>query len=175
MTTVLVHPGSLFGSLQTNGDARGRSSSEVRTDIQASDIEPCEHLFVALGDLSGEFRDSPLHAACEEKDPCYIDVPPRRAALRVFGTWVAHQQGGSGPRGGGRMLVTGAWADPQTGCVAVVAGKINTEGREVGISPSAARGPGEKRPALMDPQRRTPGSPITTPREGEGRGIEDLR
>ena len=145
MTTVLVHPGSLFGSLRANGDARGRSSSEVRTDIQASDIGPCEHLFVALGDLSGEFRDSPLHAACEKKDPCYIDVPPRRAALRVFGTWVAHRHNGSGPEGGGRVLVTGAWADPQTGCVAVVAGKINAEGREVG-------------------------SPITTPREGGKEG-----
>jgi hypothetical protein len=150
MTTVLVHPGSLFGSLQINGDARGRSSSEVREDIQASDIEPCEHLFVALGELSGAFRDSPLHVASEEKEPRYVDVPPRRAALRVFGTWVAHRHNGSGPKGGGRVLVTGAWADPQTGCAVVVADKINAEGRDVKISPNAARGPGEERPSLMD-------------------------
>lgn len=138
-TIVLVHPGSLFGSLSMSGDAWNRHSRTVRREINR-DLCSADEIVVARGRLFDEFRASSLHASCASRGADYYDVPPRVPELRLFGAAVAN--GGEAP-----FIVTGAWA---TGCIKCIATGIDQKGCPVSISRRSALHPSEEPPDLME-------------------------
>lgn len=133
MTTVLVHPGSLFGSADLNicrDDAQC-----ARDTIWREDIEPAENLFVLEGIFFEEcgYNFSNVPHASMPADPNTRDL--RKAAQVTF-------LASDGP-----YLVTGAWLQENgQGCVDIVVKALRDEDQEAHASRHGLQIQGQKTP-----------------------------
>jgi hypothetical protein len=130
-TTVLVHPGSLFGSAEfTVGKKRARASREA---IWREDIKTADTLFVVKGMLFDEQRYN-----LSEVVSFSIEAAPKRAALGRGAERITALANGP-------YLVTGAWLQHNgKGCVDTLIRALRREGKDAYASRLALQ-PGEER------------------------------
>jgi hypothetical protein len=127
---ILVHPGSLLGSADFN---LGREEAEeVRMEIREELWQHIGPIVLVKGELCDELPESTLGL---EIDSVGIDMRleagPDEYALAAVADHIAAEYPGA------RFIVTGAWADEDSGCVTCVATRLEQAGRRVSVSPHA--------------------------------------
>lgn len=138
---IIVHPGSACGSADFN---LGDDAPEARHALAKQIREWNGHLMVVDGALSTELDVYPQIGLAIENAIDEASLRGRRAS-RVLACDFTHDEWPSVAvahldehhAGGERVVLTGAWVEPEGGgCIPALAGAIGTR-RTVTISPSA--------------------------------------